>query len=127
MPLKLKNQDAHGDLYVYTKKEKLRTNPDNIHVLLHLDMENLGALDVYLDKNHNEINTKFISDNDKSIDLLATNADMLKDALNSQGYACHVKIEKADASTSTIDEFINTKINTQQTTEMKRFSFDIRA
>lgn len=127
MPLKLKNQDAHGDLYVYTKKEKLRKNLDNIHVLLHLDMENLGALDVYLDKNHNEITTKFISDNDKSIDLLATNADMLKDALNSQGYACHVKIEKADASTSTIDEFINTKINTQQTTEMKRFSFDIRA
>lgn len=127
MPLKLKNQDAHGDLYVYTKKEKLRKNPDNIHVLLHLDMENLGALDVYLDKNHNEINTKFISDNDKSIDLLATNADMLKDALNSQGYACHIKIEKADASTSTIDEFINAKINTQQTTEMKRFSFDIRA
>lgn len=127
MPLKLRNQDAHGDLYVYTKKEKLKKEPDNIHVLLHLDMENLGALDVYLDKNHNEINTKFISDNDSSIDLLATNADMLKDALNSQGYACHVKIEKADASTSTIDEFINAKINTQQTTDMKRFSFDIRA
>lgn len=127
MPLKLQNQNTHGDLYVYTKKEKLRKDPNNIHVLLHLDMENLGALDVYLDKNHNEINTKFISDNDKSIDLLATNADMLKDALNSQGYACHVKIEKADASTSTVDEFINAKINTQQTTDMKRFSFDIRA
>ena len=127
MPLKLQNQDAHVDLYVYTKKGKLRQDPNNIHVLLHLDMEHLGALDVYLDKNHNEINTKFISDNDKSIDLLATNADMLKDALNSQGYACHVKIEKADASTSTIDEFINAKINTQQTTDMKRFSFDIRA
>ena len=95
--------------------------------LLHLDMENLGALDVYLDKNHNEINTKFISDNDRSIDLLSTNAGLLKDALNSQGYACHVKIEKADASTSTVDEFINAKINTQQTTDMKRFSFDIRA
>ena len=37
------------------------------------------------------------------------------------------KIEKADASTSTVDEFINAKINTQQTTDMKRFSFDIRA
>ena len=127
MPLKLRNQNTHGDLYVYTKKEKLRKDPNNIHVLLHLDMENLGALDVYLDKNHNEINTKFISDNDRSIDLLSTNAGLLKDALNSQGYACHVKIEKADASTSTVDEFINAKINTQQTTDMKRFSFDIRA
>ena len=127
MPLILRNQNTHGDLYVYTKKEKLRKDPNNIHVLLHLDMENLGALDVYLDKNHNEINTKFISDNDRSIDLLSTNAGLLKDALNSQGYACHVKIEKADASTSTVDEFINAKINTQQTTDMKRFSFDIRA
>ena len=127
MPLKLRNQNTHSDLYVYTKKEKLRKDPNNIHVLLHLDMENLGALDVYLDKNHNEINTKFISDNDRSIDLLSTNAGLLKDALNSQGYACHVKIEKADASTSTVDEFINAKINTQQTTDMKRFSFDISA
>lgn len=127
MPLKLRNQNAHGDLYVYTKKEKLKKNPDNIHILLHLDMENLGAIDVYLDKKHNEINTKFISNNDKSIDLISTNADMLKEALNSQGYACYIKVEKADAGSSTIDEFINTKINTQQTTDMKRFSFDIRA
>ena len=127
MPLRFSQSDANGELYVFTNKKALAQGTDNVSALLHLDMENLGALDVYLDKNHNEINTKFISDNDRSIDLLSTNAGLLKDALNSQGYACHVKIEKADASTSTVDEFINAKINTQQTTDMKRFSFDIRA
>ncbi len=129
IPLKLQNQNTNADLYVYTQKEKLKRNPDKVHVLLHLNLENLGPVDIYVDKNKNEVNTRFLLDNKPSIDLLKTNSDMLKDALNRQGYLCQVKVDEAEADTetSTLDEFINTKINTSATTDMKRFSFDIRA
>lgn len=127
MPLKLQNQNAHADLYVYTQKEKLKRNPDNIHVLLHLTLEHLGDIDIYLDKNKYDIVTKFTLADEPSVNLIKTNADMLKTALNQQGYSCQVSVSKAETETSTVNEFIDAKINTSATADMKRFSFDIRA
>lgn len=127
MPLKLQNQDAHADLYVYTQKEKLKHNPENVHVLLHLTLEHLGDIDIYLDKNKNDINAKFSLEDLPSIDLIKTNSDMLKSALNGQGYSCQVNVSQAGAGTSTVNEFVDAKINTSATADMKRFSFDIRA
>ncbi len=127
MPLKLHNQDTNADLYVYTQKEKLKKNPDKAHVLLHLTLDHLGDVDIYIDKNKSDVNTRFMLNDQKSIDLIKTNSDLLKSALNNQGYSCQVKVEQADTSTSTVDEFINTKVNTSATSDMKRFSFDIRA
>lgn len=127
MPLKLQNQDAHADLYVYTQKEKLKKNPNNVHVLLHLTLEHLGDIDIYLDKDKNDINTKFMLSDKPSVDLIKTNTDMLKTALNQQGYSCQVTVSQAETETSTVNEFIDTKINTSATADMKRFSFDIRA
>lgn len=127
LPLKLQNQNTHGDLYVYTQKEKLRKNPGKVHVLLHLDLENLGIMDIYVDKDHNNINTRFLFENEASIPIIRTNTGMLIDALSEHGYNCNVTVEQADTKTSTVNEFINAKINTSKTAEMKRFSFDIRA
>ena len=127
IPLKMQRQNTHADLYVYTQKNKLKKHPEKARILLHLNMDNLGAIDVYIDKDTNNINTKFMLDNQSSIDLLNTNSDLLKDALNELGYTCQIKVENEDANASTVDEFINTKINTSATSDMKRFSFDIRA
>lgn len=127
MPLKLQNQNAHADLYVYTQKEKLRRNPDSVHVLLHLTLEHLGDIDIYVDKNKYDVTTKFMLSDAPSVDLIKTNANMLKDALNQQGYSCQVNVSQAETETSTVNEFIDAKINTSATADMKRFSFDIRA
>lgn len=114
MPLKLQNQDAHADLYVYTQKEKLKRNPEKVHVLLHLTLEHLGDIDISLDKNKFDINTKFMLSDIPSADLIKTNADMLKTALNQQGYTCQVSVSQAETETSTVNEFIDTKITFQQ-------------
>ncbi len=127
MPLKLQNQDAHADLYVYTQKEKLRKNPDDVHVLLHLSLEHMGDVDIYLDKRKSEINARFSLADEDSVNLIRTNADMLKGALNRQGYACNVRVDRTESEPATVDDFINTKINTSATADMKRFSFDVRA
>ncbi len=127
MPLKLQNQDAHADLYVYTQKEKLKRNPDKVHVLLHLTLGHLGDIDIYLDKDKNDINAKFSLEDTQAIDLIKTNSGMLKDALAGQGYSCQVSVTQAGAVKNTVNEFIDARINTSATADMKRFSFDIRA
>ena len=94
------------------------------------DMHRYSKLkNIYIDKNKNDVNTKFILGDEPSINLIKTNSDVLSNALNQQGYACHVNVAMADADTgtSTVNNFIDTKINTSATSDMKRFSFDIRA
>jgi len=127
LPLKLPSQDAHGDLYVYSRKEKMRQNPEKASVLLHLNLEHLGQIDIKLDKNRNDIGASFSLNDMESVHLFRTNADMLTNALNSQGFRCAIQIQEKEAPSPTVDDFINTKVNTRATNEMKRFSFDIRA
>lgn len=127
LPLKLPSQDAHGDLYVYTQKEKLRQHPEKNSVLLHLNLDHLGEIDVRIERNKNDVITNFSLNDEASVNLFRTNRDMLKNALNSQGYSCQIQVQQKETPSPTMDDFINTKVNTHATTEMKRFSFDIRA
>lgn len=60
LPIKLQNQNAHADLYVMTRKEALKKNPDNLKVLLHLDMEHLGTLDIRIAKENTAVSLNFL-------------------------------------------------------------------
>lgn len=127
MPLKLQTQDAHSELYVYTQKQKLRQNPEKSSVLLHLDMEHLGTIDIKIDRDHNDILADFSLNDETSVQLFRTNEDLLKNALNAQGFSCQMQFKQKEDPSPSLDQFINTKVNTHATNEMKRFSFDIRA
>ena len=127
MPLKLQNQDAHSELYVYTQKQKLRQNPERSSVLLHLDMDHLGTIDIKIDRNHNDILADFSLNDASSVQLFRINEDLLKNALNAQGFSCQMQFKQKEGDSPSLDHFINTKVNTHATDEMKRFSFDIRA
>ena len=127
LPIKLPSQDAHGDLYVYTQKERLRSHPEKASVLLHLDLEHLGQIDIRIDKNRMDIATDFSLNDQESVNLFKVNAEMLKSALSEQGYSCQMQFKQKEQPSPGVDDFINTKVNTHATAEMKRFSFDIRA
>lgn len=127
LPLKLPSQNAHSDLYVYSQKERLRQNPEKASVLLHLDMEHLGTIDIRLERNRSDISAQFSLNDKESVNLFRVNEHVLKDALSRQGFNCLMNIQEKEQPSPTVDDFINTKVNTHATTEMKRFSFDIRA
>lgn len=127
LPLKLQNQNTHGDLYVYTQKEKLKNNPDKVSLLLHLEMDHLGTMNIRLEKDHQNIDARFSMDNTDSIRLIERNTHMLQDALNEKGYTCHIQVQPEESQENPIDDFLKTKVSTSSIKEMKRFSFDIRA
>ncbi len=127
LPLKLQNQNTHGDLYVYTQKEKLKQNPNQISLLLHLEMDHLGVLNIRLEKNHNNIDARFTLDDSQAIQLIQKNTHILRDSLSEKGYTCNIQVDRETPKENPVQDFLNTKVSTTATHEMKRFSFDIRA
>jgi len=52
LPVQLKDKDIHSDLYVFTRKKTLLGKKDSISVLLHLDMTNLGPINIHIQMEH---------------------------------------------------------------------------
>lgn len=96
LPLQLKGSDAHGDLYVYTNKRSLAENDGRVSALLHLDMEHLGALDVYVTLESGKVATKFTVADDATLDFLEAHMDILTQRLKKRGYDCSVSMMTAE-------------------------------
>lgn len=125
LPLKLSGQNTHGELYVYTKKEKLRQSQDNISVLLHLDMAHLGPCDIYLNLTGTSINSKFYLEDTASIELIEQNISELAETLNKKGYSLSHEVLEREQRSPKIEDFISEDVQASQGT--KRFTFDVRA
>lgn len=96
LPLQLKGSDAHGDLYVYTNKRSLAENDGRVSALLHLDMEHLGAMDVYVTLESGKVATKFTVADDATLDFLEAHMDILTQRLKKRGYDCSVSMMTAE-------------------------------
>lgn len=88
LPLRLQQGDAHGELYVYTNKKKLTSRQGAISALLHLDMEHLGPVDVYVTLQSSKVSTKFYLRDEDMIDFLSEHMSLLTQRLEKRGYDC---------------------------------------
>ena len=124
LPIKLQNQNAHGDLYVMTRKEALKKNPNKLKAMLHLDMDHLGTLDIHITRENTAVTAAFYTDNDKTSALFSRNMDMLKDAINEQGFAFQGTMNPKEKDVDIVKDFLSTEAPVG---DMKRYSFDLRA
>lgn len=127
LPLKLQNQNAHGDLYVYTKKDKLKQDPQSLSLMLHLEMDHLGTVNIRLEKDHQNIKADFHLDQEASLHLIERNTHLLQDSLTQKGYTCQIQVQPLTRKEAPVQDFLNAKVTPSASHEMKRFSFDIRA
>lgn len=125
LPIKLQNQNAHADLYVMTRKEALKKNPDNLKVLLHLDMEHLGTLDIRIAKENTAVSLNFFVSEKDTLHLFECNVELLQDAINAQGYACTSELSLKEKEVDIVNDFLAT--NKAPIGDMKRYNFDLRA
>lgn len=103
LPLKLTNSQAHGDLYVYANKKHLASDDGSLTAFMHLDMENLGSVDVSitLRTDKNMITTKFYIEED-SIKLIEEHIDELSKRLYKKGYQSVNIVEKVEQAKSVL-------------------------
>ncbi len=128
LPLKMAGNHAHGDLYVYTNKKNLAAKDGNVSALLHLDMEHLGAMDVYVTMQHNKVNTNFTLQDESSLDLIEQHISLLDERLAGRGYTLkaqfQVKEEDEEKNASIMQTILSQDKNISV---LSRTSFDMRA
>lgn len=124
LPLKFKGENAHGDLYVYTNKKNLAKKDGNVSAYLHLDMEHLGAVDVYVAMEKGKINTNFYLADEKSLDLLEQHIDSLTERLTEKGYRADAKLMLKEGAGNVMEEIIQSDKNISLISDM---CFDVRA
>ena len=130
LPLLMNNKSAHGDLYVYTNKRSLKNNDGNISALLHLDMDNLGPMDIYVSLvNKTKLSTHFYLQDDETIDFIEKHIDYLNKRLSDKGYDLSMNVSvknKPKEATDITEEFFKDDPKSQGSVAVK-VSFDVRA
>lgn len=125
IPLKLSNQNSNGDLYVYTNKKSLAQKDGDISALLHLDMDNLGSVDVHVALiSANNVKTKFYLKDEIALELIAANIHTLNERLEKRGYNMNAEFINKNDNKSVIDNIIESKGNISG---VYSGSFDARA
>ncbi len=129
LPLKMAGEDANGELYVYTNKKNLNNADGNYSAFLHLDMEHLGPMDVYVTmRDHTKVSTNFYLATEELLDFMESHIDQLTKRLAEKGYDTNMKFTKKDPNepvTPIADEF--TKEEPEAKVVVSHMRFDVRA
>ena len=97
--------------------------------LLHLDMEHLGPLDVYVTMQNQKVSTNFTVQDDSILMLIEKHIELLHDRLAKRGYDFKAKMQIKDTEeTDEQDSIMKTILHQQKNISvLSRTSFDMRA
>lgn len=124
LPLKLRQQNVHSDLYVYTNKKNLREKEGDLSALLHLDLEHLGSTDIYVKMHGSAVQTDFYLADELSFRLISGFTGQLAERLEQKGYTCEIKVENRKPQKNTVQEFLEQE---KPQGKLHRYSFDVKA
>lgn len=125
LPLKMSNQNARGELYVFTNKRNLTKQDGKVTALLHLDMEHLGKMDVYVALENKKVSTNFYLEKEEYLDFLEQHMDLLTARLNKRGYSCDIKTVLRNSEEESIMKTIEKQQDHPMMLSMQ--AFDVRA
>ncbi len=131
LPLKMAGEDANGELYVYTNRKNLENKDGNYSALLHLDMEHLGPMDVYVTmRDHTKVSTNFYLQSEELLDFMEAHIDQLTQRLTEKGYNTTTRVAKKDPHepiTPITDEFMKDDPGEKSHMVVSQMRFDVRA
>lgn len=131
LPIRMTQENAHGELYVYTNKKKLAQKDGNVSALLHLDMDNLGPMDVYVAMQNNKVNTNFYLADEAALDLIEANISILDARLQKKGYNMTTSVtmkNPEEPQKTVVGEMLKEKSNGVVGGPIaSKLSFDVRA
>jgi hypothetical protein len=125
LPLRLNQGNAHGELYVYTNRKNLAAKDGKVSALLHLDMEHLGPVDVYVALENTNVSTKFYVQDDSMLDFLSEHMDILTQRLEKRGYNCSFGMQVRGGEAE--EGGVKTILKQEGQTALTQYAFDVRA
>ena len=126
LPLQMTGQNVHGDLFVYRNKHKKMSEDGSVSAVLHLDMEHMGPVDVYVKLLDTKVTTNFYVADESVIDLINDNIHILNERLNKRGYTMEANLklhDDIDGQDAAVDEMLDV----MKTPVISTTSFDARA
>lgn len=127
IPVKMSEQDANGELYVYSKKKNERKEGDELTAFLHLDMESLGVTDVSVKLKENGVEVYFTLDNEVSEKIVLEHIDELSNRLEQKGYTSKIYAKTVEVENNeNFNPLTPFEKENEKTTSIKRYTFDIR-
>ena len=129
LPLKMQNGEKNGELYVFTNKRSLAEKDGEVSALLHLTMEHLGPLDVYIKMNQGKVSTEFTVEKEETLLFLEKNMSILTDRLQKRGYdiSCKMKVkDEAGEPENPVERLLTEKQNGAVSVHAQ-YAFDVRA
>lgn len=126
LPLKMAGKNANGELYVYTNKKNLAKKGGTLTALLHLDMANLGPMDVKisLETEKAMLTTRFCL-NEDVVAFVQEHMEELTQRLTRAGYVCKTYVEPRQEQKSVMD--IMEEQSGVAVTPLSYQAFDIKA
>lgn len=129
LPLKMQNGEKNGELYVFTNKRSLAEKDGEVSALLHLTMEHLGPLDVYVRMNQGKVSTEFTVEKEETLIFLEKNMSILTDRLQKRGYdiSCKMKVKDEVGEPENPVERLLTEKQNGVVSAHAQYAFDVRA
>ncbi len=126
LPLKMAGKNANGELYVYTNKKNLAKKGGTLTALLHLDMANLGPMDIKisLETEKAMLTTRFCL-NEDVVAFMQEHMEELTQRLTRTGYVCKTYVEPRQEQKSVMD--IMEEQSGVAVTPLSYQAFDIKA
>lgn len=125
MPIKFSESAANGELYVFTNKRALAAGSDNISALLHLDMDNLGPIDIYVKLAGKNVSTNFCLESEELLDFVYSNIDKLNARLEALGY--DTKFEMKVAQENDKFDFVEDFVEKDVKAPAMQYVLDVKA
>lgn len=125
MPVKFSESDANGELYVFTNKKALAAGSDNISALLHLDMDNLGPIDIFVRLAGKNVSTNFCLESEELLDFVYSNIDKLNARLEALGY--DTKFEMKVAQENDKFDFVEDFVEKDIKAPVMQYILDVKA
>lgn len=126
VPIKNIGEHGEGELYVYRRNKQKCGEDDTVKAFLHLDMEHLGALDIYVTLKGSSVATNFKVEDESVLDFLEANMEQLTKKLAEDGYNVTASISKTDDSAG-FDFEKEVIAPVLPVSDVRRFRFDMKA
>lgn len=126
LPLKMSGKNANGELYVCTNKKNLAKRSGTLTALLHLDMANLGPMDIKisLETEKDILTTRFCLEEDV-VSFMQEHMEELTNRLTRAGYFCKTYVEPRQEQQSVME--VIEEQSGVHVTPLSYQAFDIKA
>lgn len=124
LPLQMAGESAHGDLYVFKDKKKQHEEGDPFTAFLHLNMEHLGDVDVYLSLKAQSVSTDITLEKEEVLDLFEAHMDELIGRLEGKGYQVSTSLKIGEKKPDFVEDIL---LRQAGGSTVNRYSFDVKA